>query len=154
MRTRRLWSLSCALLLLACTARADDPRLVVRGAGPGTDPDGRTAEAVGMETLGGFFTPLLKRHCAVPCSTTEIFTTAADGQTAIAVRLYRGTATVVSRATLVGDFRIERCVAGPRGVPQVALTLETRGPDLTLRAEEKRAGQPCRIVRLPGGSSP
>jgi molecular chaperone DnaK (HSP70) len=110
--------------------------------------DGKTTEAIGMESLGGFLTPLLKPHCAAPCSTTEIFTTGGDGQTQIAIKLYRGNAPFVSQATLVGEFRIEGCVVGPRGVPQVALTLTTRGPDLTLRAEEQRARKPCRIVKV------
>jgi molecular chaperone DnaK (HSP70) len=143
---RGLPSLSCVLLLLACTSAADEPLLVVRGSGPGTGPDGKTTEAIGMESLGGFFTPLLAKHCAVPCSKTEIFTTAGDGQTQITIKLYRGDTRLASQATLLGDFRIERCVSGPRGGPQIALTLATRGPDLTLRAEEQRTRKPCRIV--------
>jgi molecular chaperone DnaK len=136
----------CTVLSMACTSGADGPDLLVSGGGPGAGPDGKTTEAIGMETLGGFFTPLLERHCTVPCSTTETFTTAAEGQTQIAITLYRGNARLVSQATLIGDFRIEGCVAGPPGVPRVALTLATRGPDLTLRAEEKKARTPCRIV--------
>jgi molecular chaperone DnaK (HSP70) len=108
----RLSNVSFALLLLACTAGADESTLVVRGGGPKTGQDGRTTEAIGVETLGGAFTPLLSKHWAVPCSTTDIFTTAADGQTQLTIKLYRGNARLVSQATLVGEFRIEGCVAG------------------------------------------
>jgi molecular chaperone DnaK len=144
----RFSSLAGVILLVACTSGADDTLLVIPGAGPSTGQDGTTTEGIGMETLGGLFTPLLKKNCAAPCSTTEIFTTAGDGQTHIAIKLYRGNASLVARATPLGEFRIEQCVSGPRGVPQVALTLATRGPDLTLRAEEKRTQKACRIVRV------
>jgi hypothetical protein len=73
------------------------------GGGPKTGQDGRTTEAIGVETLGGAFTPLLSKHWAVPCSTTDIFTTAADGQTQLTIKLYRGNARLVSQATLVED---------------------------------------------------
>jgi molecular chaperone DnaK len=142
--------LSLMRLLVADAAVADEEGLVVRGAAPDTGRDGKTTEAIGLETLGGMFTPLLARQCVVPCSRTEIFTTAGADQTQITVKLYRGNADVVSRAILVGEFRIEGCVSGPRGVPQVALTVATRGRDLTLRAEELRSKKVCQIVQVRG----
>ena len=124
---------------------------MVRGAAPRTRSDGRTTEAIGLETIGGVFTALLPAGCTVPCSTTETFTTAADQQTQLSVTLYRGNANLVSQATLVGEFRIDGCVSGPRGVPRIMLTVSTRGRDLLLTSEEARSKTACQITRVRGG---
>ena len=84
----------CATLLLvaliaACARAVDDGGLRVEGAGPSVGQDGHTTEAIGLETVAGVV-PLLAAGCVLPCSTTETFTTSADAQTQIIVRLYRG----------------------------------------------------------------
>ena len=142
-----------ALTLLAVTAcsvpivSAEDSRLIIPGAAPHIGPDGRTTEAIGLETLGGEFTALLERGCSAPCSRTETFTTAADRQTQVTVTLYRGNAKAVSQAELVGAFRIDRCVSGRRGTPQVALTILMMNRDLVLSATELGSRTTCHITQ-------
>ena len=142
-----------ALTLFALTAcsvpmvSAEDGRFIVPGAAPHIGPDGRTTEAIGLETLGGVFTALLERGCSAPCSRTETFTTAADRQTQITVTLYRGNAKAVSQAALVGSFRIDRCVSGRRGTPQVALTIVMTNRDLVLTATEMGSTTRCHIAQ-------
>src|SRR5512145_554267 len=81
--------LMLSLLLFGCRNQSRAP-LVVEDATPIVQA-GRTTEAFGIETLGGVFTPLIKPGTAVPCSLSEVFSTAADGQSQIMVTPFRGT---------------------------------------------------------------
>jgi len=145
----------CATLLLvaliaACARAVDDGGLRVEGAGPSVGQDGHTTEAIGLETVAGVV-PLLAAGCVLPCSTTETFTTSADAQTQIIVRLYRGAVGPAVGGKAIGEFRIEGCVSGPRGVPEIALTVTATGRDLALTARDVRSKAACRIMYAPGG---
>src|SRR5437899_1422633 len=90
MRTRAIWAPALlTALVAACAWAVDDGGFRVEGAGPGVGPDGHSIETIGLETVAGVV-PLLEAGCALPCSTTETFTTLADAQTQIAIRLHRG----------------------------------------------------------------
>lgn len=75
--------LTLSLLMFGCQKQSRAP-LVVEDTTPIVGA-GRTTEAFGIETLGGVFTPLIKPGTTVPCSLSEIFSTAADGQSQIMV---------------------------------------------------------------------
>jgi molecular chaperone DnaK len=108
---------------------------------------GRLVENIGIETLGGVFTPFLSRGQAVPCEVTETFGTAADNQDRIQVRLFRGTRKLVKESTLIGRFAIEGLPKKPRGIVSVAVTFSvTSEGDIIVGAHEQ-SGQPLRVVR-------
>lgn len=73
--------------------------------------DGRLVEDVGLETLGGVFTVLLPREVGVPVEKTETFSTAADDQDQIQIRLFRGVDRVARKNTPVGWFAFNRSTA-------------------------------------------
>jgi molecular chaperone DnaK len=85
----RLSLIFIALLVAGC-GPAESPGLLVAPASPELLREGVVAEPIGIETLGGVFTPLLHKGCSVPCSSSQIFSTAEDGQSEILVHLYSG----------------------------------------------------------------
>jgi molecular chaperone DnaK len=108
---------------------------------------GRLVENIGIETLGGIFTPLLSRGQSVPCEATKTFGTATDNQDRIQVRLFRGTAKLVKESTLVGRFAIEGLPKGPRGTVTVAVTFFVTPEGDIVAAAHEQSGQPVRLVR-------
>ncbi len=135
------------LLFTACVAQM--PRsdtTIVEERTPAIGSDGTVIEAVGLETLGGVFTPLLEVGCSVPCEVSEIFSTAVDNQDQVTISLYRGSASMVANATHLGEFRITGIPPMGRGEPQVEVTLAARGNDLILEAKELSSSRPYKIV--------
>ncbi len=103
---------------------------------------------MGIETLGGVFTPLLAVGCAAPCSSSEIFSTAEDGQTQIQVLLYRGNAKLVSQAHFLGRFEITGFAEAPRGTPRVKVTFVASGRDISLHAIDASSTKRLAIRRI------
>ena len=137
------------VLIAACARAVDDGGLRIPGAGPSAGENGHTTEAIGLETVAGVV-PLLAAGCVLPCSTTETFTTSAEAQTQVTVRLYRGAVGPAAQAKAIGEFRIEGCISGPRGAPQIALTVTAIGRDLMLSAKGIRSKTTCRIAQVSG----
>jgi hypothetical protein len=103
--------------------------------------DGHLVEDVGLETLGGVFTVLLSRDQALPAAKTETFTTAADGQRQVEVRVFRGVAKLARDNTRIGRFAVDGIPAAPRGTVTVEVTFSvTADGAITVRARE-RAGR-------------
>ena len=122
---------------------------MVEANSPAIGNDGRLVEGVGLETLGGVFTPLLSVGCPVPCVSSEIFSTASDDQTEISIFYFRGAAKLTSEAHALGHFRIEGIPPARRGVPQIEVILTASGRDLQVEARDATSGAPVRIVRQP-----
>lgn len=98
---------------------------------------GRLLEPVGIETLGGVFTPILQ-PCGVPCEKTEVFSTASDNQSEIIVRMFRGSERLASGNSPVGVFVIGGIPPQPRGVPNVEVTFAAVGQDVVLRIRDRK----------------
>ncbi len=79
------------------------------------------ALAVGIETRGGVFTPLIPRGTAVPCAVTEVFTTGSDNQESIKLKVFQGDGGVVADGRRLGSYEI-LLEPAPRGVPQIGIT--------------------------------
>lgn len=105
-------------------------------------------EAVGIETFGGVFTPLLQVGCTLPCETTQTFSTAADGQTEITLALARGAAPLAADNHSLGRFVVMGIPAAPRGKPLVAITFRAEGDALWLSTRES-SGAAIRLRREP-----
>jgi hypothetical protein len=80
--------------------------------------------AVGLETKGGVFTPLIYRGTAVPCQRTEVFTTADDNQEVIEVRVFQGDGDRVVADQRLGNYEVRLLDRAPRGVPAIHVTFQ------------------------------
>ena len=126
--------LTLSLLVFGCQKQSRAP-LVVEDATPIVGA-GRTTEALGIETLGGVFTPLIKPGTTVPCSLSEIFGTAADGQSQILVTPFRGTNQMATSNHALGRFQIVGIPAAPRGTPQVEVTFTITDRQILISARD------------------
>ncbi len=123
------------------------PATVVETQSPAVGADGKLAESIGIEALGGVFTPLISQGAAVPCSVSEIFSTATDNQSLIPVKLYRGTGRLVTMCHLLGQFQITGVPPAPRGTPQIEVTLAVQDRSILLSAQNLATGKSMQISR-------
>jgi molecular chaperone DnaK len=88
-----------------------------------------TPLSLGIETLGGVFTKLIERNTTIPARKSEIFSTAADGQTSVEVHVLQGEREMAAHNKTLGRFHLAEIPAAPRGVPQieVAFDLDANG---------------------------
>ena len=106
-----------------------------------------TPLSLGIETLGGVLTVLVPRNTTIPHSKSEIFSTAADGQTAVDVQVFQGERPLAKDNRLLGNFRLDGIAPAPRGIPQVEVTfdLDANGI-LNVRAKDKATGREQKIT--------
>lgn len=83
-----------------------------------------TPLTLGIETEGGILTPLIERNTTIPAEKKNVFSTAADGQTAVTVRVFQGERKMASNNRLLGEFNLEGIPAAPRGVPQIEVKFD------------------------------
>jgi len=140
--------LALSLLVFGCQKQSRAP-LLVEDATPIVGA-GRTTEALGIETLGGVFTPLIKPGTTVPCSLSEVFSTAADGQSKIMVIPFRGTNEMVASNHALGRFQIVGVPSGPRGTPQIEVTFTITERQILMAARDLTRKQDLEIQRVSG----
>ena len=145
-------TLLLASLFMACAQAADDGSLRIEARVRVSDRMGVRQRRIGLETIAGVV-PLLAAGCALPCSTTDTFTTSADAQTQITIRLHRGRLVPEQRGRRSGNFGSKAACLDHRGTPQIALTVAAAGRDLALTARDVRSKVACRNVRVPVGKS-
>ena len=78
-----------------------------------------TPLSLGIETLGGVMTPLIERNTTIPARKTEVFSTAADGQTSVEVHVLQGERPMARDNRTLGRFHLVGLPPAPRGVPQI-----------------------------------
>ncbi len=83
-----------------------------------------TPLSLGIETLGGVTTKLIERNTTIPTKKSQVFTTAADGQTNVEIVVLQGEREMASDNTLLGKFSLMDIPAAPRGVPQIEVTFD------------------------------
>ncbi|MFN7921264.1 MAG: molecular chaperone DnaK [Bryobacteraceae bacterium] len=83
-----------------------------------------TPLSLGIETLGGVFTKLIERNTTVPTRKSEIFSTAADNQTSVQIKVYQGERSMARDNRMLGVFELVGIPPAPRGVPQVEVTFD------------------------------
>ena len=83
-----------------------------------------TPLSLGIETYGGVFTKLIERNTTIPTKKSQIFSTAADGQTSVEVHVLQGEREMAADNKTLGRFQLSGIPAAPRGVPQIEVTFD------------------------------
>jgi molecular chaperone DnaK len=83
-----------------------------------------TPLSLGIETLGGVFTKLIERNTTIPTRKSEKFSTAADSQTSVEIKVYQGERAMARDNRLLGVFQLVGIPSAPRGIPQIEVTFD------------------------------
>jgi len=83
-----------------------------------------TPLSLGIETMGGVFTRLIDRNTTIPTRKSQIFSTAADGQTSVDVHVLQGEREMAAYNKTLGNFQLGGIAPAPRGVPQIEVTFD------------------------------
>ena len=83
-----------------------------------------TPLSLGIETLGGVCTKIIDRNTTIPVKKSQVFSTAADGQTAVSIHVLQGEREMASGNTTLGMFNLDGIAPAPRGVPQIEVTFD------------------------------
>lgn len=137
-----------SLLVLGCQQKTTLAPTLVENATPIVGADQKTTEALGIETSGGVFTPLINAGTTVPCEITETFTTSDEGQTQIVITILRSANPTTASNTALGEFQIIGIPAGPPGstVVEVTFRISTRQILLLARDRDRRTDLEIRRV--------
>ena len=83
-----------------------------------------TPLSLGIETLGGVFNRIIDRNTTIPVKKSQIYSTAADGQTSVEIHVLQGEREMAAGNTTLGRFHLDGIPAAPRGVPQIEVTFD------------------------------
>jgi len=106
-----------------------------------------TPLSLGIETLGGVMTTLIPRNTTIPSKKSEVFSTAADGQTSVEVHVMQGERPMARDNRTLGKFHLDGIPAAPRGVPQIEVTFDIDANGIVnVQAKDKGTGKEQKIT--------
>jgi len=106
-----------------------------------------TPLSLGIETLGGVFTKLINRNTTIPTKKSQVFSTAADGQTQVEIKVHQGEREMAADNKVLGQFTLIGIPPAPRGVPQVEVTFDIDANGIVnVSARDKGTGKEQQIV--------
>jgi len=106
-----------------------------------------TPLSLGIETLGGVFTKLIPRNTTIPTKKSQVFSTAADGQTQVEIKVHQGEREMASDNKLLGQFSLVGIPPTSRGVPQIEVTFDIDANGIVnVSARDRGTGKEHQIV--------
>jgi len=111
-----------------------------------------TPLSLGINTLGGVFTRLINRNTTIPTKKSQVFSTAADGQTAVEIQVYQGERELVRDNKSLGQFTLSGIPPAPKGVPQIEVTFDLDANGIVNVSAKDKATNKEATVTIAGGS--
>jgi len=106
-----------------------------------------TPLSLGIETVGGIMTRQIERNTTIPTKKSQVFSTAADGQTQVEIKVYQGEREMAEHNQLLGQFSLVGIPPAPRGVPQIEVTFDIDANGIVhVSAKDKGTGKEQQIV--------
>ncbi|MCB2297271.1 molecular chaperone DnaK [Clostridium tagluense] len=106
-----------------------------------------TPLTLGIETLGGIATPLIERNTTIPAKKSQVFSTAADGQTSVEINIVQGERQMAAGNKSLGRVTLSGIAAAPRGIPQIEVTFDIDANGIVnVSAKDKGTGKEAKIT--------
>lgn len=106
-----------------------------------------TPLSLGIETLGGIMTKLIHRNTTIPTKKSQVFSTAADGQTQVEIKICQGEREMAANNQVLGNFTLTGIPPAPRGVPQIEVTFDIDANGIVnVNARDSKTGKEQQIV--------
>lgn len=114
-----------------------------------------TPLSLGIETAGGVFTRLIERNTTIPTNKSQVFSTAADNQTAVTIKVFQGERDIAVHNKLLGEFNLEGIAPAPRGMPQIEVIFDIDANGVVkVSAKDKATGKEQSVkIQSSGGLS-
>jgi molecular chaperone DnaK len=107
-----------------------------------------TPLSLGIETAGGVFTRLIDRNTTIPTNKSQVFSTAADNQTAVTIKVYQGERDIAVHNKMLGEFNLEGIAPAPRGMPQVEVIFDIDANGVVKVSAKDKATNKEQSVRI------
>jgi molecular chaperone DnaK len=111
-----------------------------------------TPLSLGIETLGGVFTRLIPRNTTIPSKKSQIFSTAAEGQTSVEIRVFQGERELVRDNKLIGNFTLSGIPPAPKGVPQIEVSFDIDADGIINVSARDKASNKDASITVAGSS--
>ncbi len=106
-----------------------------------------TPLSLGIETLGGVFNKIIDRNTTIPVKKSQVYSTAADGQTSVEIHVLQGEREMAAGNTTLGRFHLDGIAPAPRGVPQIEVTFDIDANGIVnVTAQDKGTGKEQHIT--------